>query len=614
MRRALGFAAVLALSALSALACGARTGLPIPEAEVEGGNKEDAGIGPKADKIDLLFMIDNSASMADKQAILAEAVPDLVSRLVNPRCVDESGVPSPETPPSATAPCPDGLHREWSAVQDVHIGIISSSLGGHGADLCSPALDTFDPTDDDRGRLIPRGPYGAVVPTYEDRGFLAWDPAGTKAPPGEASAAQLQLRLKDLVNGVGETGCGAEASLEAWYRFLIEPEPYQEIIKQDCAPGSGDGACAALSGVDSVLLQQRADFLRPDSLVAVVMLTDENDCSLVDGGRGYLVLQLYTEDQSDFYPTPRATSACQLDPDDACCRSCAQPAAPGCLPPAADPECLKGPYSVYEDPPNLRCFNQKRRYGVDYLHPTDRYVRGLTGDAVPDRSGALVENPLYAPAEPGGARRSPSLVFMAGIIGVPWQDVAVDPGDPDELVYKTAAQMHAEGIWDRILGDPGNGIAPDDPLMIESVEPRTGVNPVTGDALAPPDATSATANPINGHEFIEQELRDELQYACVFELPTPRDCLTATGHCDCYTEDLPPQKPICQDASGAYGTTQYRAKAYPAIRQLAVLKGIGDNAIVSSICARNVTDPTRQDFGYRPALGAILDRLRGGLE
>src|SRR5688572_30066861 len=40
------------------------------------------------DKIDLLFMIDNSISMSDKQAILRAAVPDLVNRLVNPICVD----------------------------------------------------------------------------------------------------------------------------------------------------------------------------------------------------------------------------------------------------------------------------------------------------------------------------------------------------------------------------------------------------------------------------------------------------------------------------------------------------------------------------------------------
>src|SRR5581483_6230152 len=34
------------------------------------------------DKIDLLFMVDNSISMADKQVVLQAAVPDLVQRLV----------------------------------------------------------------------------------------------------------------------------------------------------------------------------------------------------------------------------------------------------------------------------------------------------------------------------------------------------------------------------------------------------------------------------------------------------------------------------------------------------------------------------------------------------
>src|SRR6478735_10318846 len=41
------------------------------------------------DKIDLLFMIDNSVSVQDKQEILKAAVPVLVSRLVQPICVDE---------------------------------------------------------------------------------------------------------------------------------------------------------------------------------------------------------------------------------------------------------------------------------------------------------------------------------------------------------------------------------------------------------------------------------------------------------------------------------------------------------------------------------------------
>ena len=43
------------------------------------------------DKVDLLFAIDNSASMGDKQQYLAEAIPDLITRLVTPNCVDDAG-------------------------------------------------------------------------------------------------------------------------------------------------------------------------------------------------------------------------------------------------------------------------------------------------------------------------------------------------------------------------------------------------------------------------------------------------------------------------------------------------------------------------------------------
>ena len=46
------------------------------------------------DKIDLLFMIDNSISMSDKQQILAQAVPVLVQRLITPNCVRADGTPT----------------------------------------------------------------------------------------------------------------------------------------------------------------------------------------------------------------------------------------------------------------------------------------------------------------------------------------------------------------------------------------------------------------------------------------------------------------------------------------------------------------------------------------
>lgn len=37
------------------------------------------------------------------------------------------------------------------------------------------------------------------------------------------------------------------------------------------------------------------------------------------------------------------------------------------------------------------------------------------------------------------------------------------------------------------------------------------------------------------------------------------------------------------------------------------------NSIVASICARNLVDTGAQDYGYRPAVDAIVDRLKEAL-
>src|SRR5262245_4347409 len=101
------------------------------------------------DKIDLLFMIDNSRSMGDKQKLLATAVPQLVDRLVVPRCVGNGQVHQRQSLDEA---CPAGTSPEFHAVKDIHVAVISSSLGAHGAagSSCSGG-----PPDHDRALLLP---------------------------------------------------------------------------------------------------------------------------------------------------------------------------------------------------------------------------------------------------------------------------------------------------------------------------------------------------------------------------------------------------------------------------------------------------------------------------
>src|SRR5271170_2760895 len=79
-------------------------------------------------KVDILFDIDNSASMGDKQNYLKQAIPQMIARLVTPLCVDSNGNATGANASPTTGQCPTGMGTpEFSAVHDMHIGIVTSS-------------------------------------------------------------------------------------------------------------------------------------------------------------------------------------------------------------------------------------------------------------------------------------------------------------------------------------------------------------------------------------------------------------------------------------------------------------------------------------------------------
>jgi hypothetical protein len=367
------------------------------------------------------------------------------------------------------------------------------------------------------------------------------------------------------------------------------------------------------------------------------MLTDENDCSIRDDGVGWFV--------GSSSHMPRATAACATNPNDICCRSCAQnePGGPpaGCAALSADPVCkLVGvgqPYATWDgmnDSLNLRCYNQRQRFGFDLLYETSRYVNALTNPVLTLQSDGKtqVPNPLFDSTGTNMPPRSPSLVFLAGIIGVPWQDIADAASlTGPALNYLTASELVAQGRWAQLLGDPTASppVPPNDPFMIETpgtapYPPRTGLNPNTMDPIVAAASMNPIANAINGHEQNNPGL-DDLQYACTFKLATPKTCAPGVPGCDCAPDTLgnasavvAANSPLCQPpAGGPAGTTQYFAKAYPGVRELQVLKDFGANAIVASICpkvtasANPASDPS---YGYNPAVTAVIERLKAALQ
>ncbi len=639
------------------------------------------------DKVDLLFAIDNSASMGDKQELLALAVPDMVTRLLEPNCLTDATDPN-SIVARVNGACPDGSKEEFPAVYDMHIGIVTSALGAGGApDICKdddinpiPQLSKFNRHNNDKGHLINRkkpdlnnppasgieDPVNNAKPVDGTGGnFLAWLPSAEPKNAGKAqpnvtpytTAADEQTLITDfqsLVQGVQEYGCGLEAQLESWYHFLVQPDPWDQITLD---PNSGNPAKAQLVGVDATILKQRHDFLREDSLVAIIMVTDEEDSwsdPLAIGGRGWVTRTLAYPGSPTGQQAPLPTHECgtfqngafspaaptvgqetTTGPNDPNCTSCGfvGSKADG-TPIAQDSNCQTscgssclGFYTAQQDNVNVRYTdNMKARYGYNPQFHIQRYIDGLQSLKVPDRDheshrGASAPydsvrnctNPLFAkgplPTDPNdtGALcdlplgpRTPDLVFFAIIGGVPNQLIQDSQGN-----FKSALDA---SDWQKIVGkDPQNfDLTGIDPHMIESITPRAGLTPPNGGAN----------DPINGREWntTTSAVGLDLQYACTFDLPSPKDCTAPENKnaCDCTDSagtaaDGPP---LC---GSPQSTTQVKGKAYPTIRELRVAKGLGAQAVVASICAQNVTDQSKPNFGYRPAVRAIIDRLKNAL-
>lgn len=489
---------------------------------------------PLMDKLDLVLVIDNSLSMGDKQVVLETAVPQLLSRLVNPNCISPDGTLKSQLMTRPKDECPEGMRREFSPLTDIHIGVVTSSLGDFGGDVCpestSENATSGFPDQNDHGWLLgalPRIKSQNVVASD----FLTWSQDDAEHFESRISAKTAEFR--NFIATTDELGCGLEMPLEAFYRFLIDPKPPVDVLNVN-------NGLSFRGDVDQNILEQRKRFLRSDSVVAVAMLSDENDCSLKDSNAYSWVLG----QSNGGFRMWRSSTACATNPNDECCYSCMLVGVDSTIPQKcidAEPTCRRddtAKLSLYDDFTAMRCLNVKQRFGFDFLFPVTRYSNALTKTVLcPDQSfgdldcdctaakklgvacepGQPVENPLFANLNPnvpptGPDRSDARSVLFLGILGVPWQDLATKAslGVGSALEYEPATRLN----WD-LFAPKDDTTLPLDPYMRESIQPRTGTNPVTGDVLQPVTAVR-NASPINGHEWNSQGLY--LQFACTFSL------------------------------------------------------------------------------------------------
>jgi hypothetical protein len=243
-------------------------------------------------ELDLLFIIDNSGSMAQEHASLETRFPELVGY----------------------------LGKLAGTLPDLHIGVTSSDMGTGAIVLDDPRCR---PGDGDGGRL-----HGDTCAALQGQSFMSdiLGPNGTRIRSYTGDLGAAFTCAADL----GIDGCGFEQHLAAMQAAL--------------EPGANPG------------------FVREHAQLAVIILADEDDCSVDDE-------RLFT--------------------------------------PGDDP--VLGPFS------DFRCFE----HGVVCEGDPDPRVPGPRQGCVPSPdSPYLVEVEQYADFL-RGLKRDPSHVFVAGIVGDP---------------------------------------------------------------------------------------------------------------------------------------------------------------------------------------------------
>jgi hypothetical protein len=193
------------------------------------------------DKIDLLFMVDNSNSMRDEQVSLAREFPKLINVLTSG---DQTG----------------DMVKDFPPAKDLHLGVVSSDLGLPGV----PGIDGCIGLGDD-GVL-----RSACMGANFNPPFLTYD-ADLGDDPG-----QLATDFS-CISTLGVDGCGFEQQLESTLKAVWPGTDTQVRFVAD--PGSGFG----MTGQHGPGFPN-GDFIRSDpneglSLIALVLVTDEEDCS-----------------------------------------------------------------------------------------------------------------------------------------------------------------------------------------------------------------------------------------------------------------------------------------------------------------------------------------------
>ena len=540
---------------------------------------EDAATAPPptpptdVQKVDILFDIDNSASMGDKQAYLAQAIPDLLTRLVTPELRRRGAATPRASRPTSTATARSVDRRVPARAQHAHRDrqLVARAaprrrVPDHGARQSrrrSPAARPSTATTttrrtcsiappirrnltelhrDARSAAAGPGELPRLVPASVDR---ERGEAPSPGPTPITDPAVLESDFQQLVMGVHQFGCGIESQLESWYRFLVQPDPYASLTTATVngskvaqwAGGRHDHPRAARRLLAPRLARGHH---RPDRRERL-------------RGRRALVrrhgLQLHGARRSIRRAAPRSARPTRATRTARRARSRATRATRACAHGGRTPAPTR--LGLRPQPAARAREAEVRRLGAvpdsalrarahvaeGARTATDEYPPTSAGDyrratRVSVAANLNCTNPLFAaqaartarrrrprswhrPADelcnlPAGTRNA-GLVYYAHIGGVPHQLLQANPGNPD-------SPQKDDPHGGRLEADPRQGSARTtttagiDPHMIESYQSRMGAGAAGGRLPRSADLEQPkAADPISGRECVTDSTSAEHQ-------------------------------------------------------------------------------------------------------